>query len=889
MKGSRTKLVMDKRYNPADFESKWYEYWQEKGYFHSTPDSGRTPFVIVIPPPNVTGVLHMGHGLNNTIQDILCRYHRKKGYNTCWVPGTDHAGIATQNVVERKLARGGETRKDLGREAFLQEVWKWKNEHGSTIIRQLKKIGASCDWDRERFTMDDGLSNAVLEVFIRLYEKGLVYRGEYIVNWCPRCQTALSDEESEHRQVPGKLYHFRYPVEGSSECITIATTRPETMLGDTAVAMHPEDERYSRFKGKRLLLPLLNRSIPIIEDSFVDREFGTGLVKVTPSHDPNDFEMGRRHNLEFINILNPDGTLNENAGPYSGLDRFTARKRVLEDLEKAGLIEKIEEHHHAVGHCYRCDTIVEPYVSRQWFVKMKPLSIPAIEAVTSGRVRFFPERWTRVYLHWMENIRDWCISRQIWWGHRIPVWYVNGSESDFVVARTEAEAVQKARERFGDDVHIEQDPDVLDTWFSSALWPFSVFGWPKNTPELNYYYPTSVLVTDPGIIFFWVARMIMMGLEFQGEIPFSDVNIHGTVMDAQGRKMSKSLGNGIDPLEVVEEFGADALRFTIISIAPLGQDLLLSREKFSVGQNFANKIWNAARFLKMRLPSDVPPFVPEELTLLDRWILHRWKEQVDQLQQEFRNYRLNEAAKSIYSFFWHTYCDWYLEFFKVSLQEGVLGTSPSVALKVFREFLHYLHPYMPFISEELYQEFPGGRESIVIESFPECHSPYWSDDDESWVQLLMDIIAGVRNIRGVFAIPPAENLPLTIEPSAEFPDDIIGEHQVYIQRLARVSSVEYVENIAAKSRLAKFVTRFGTAGVELGDQIEVDKERDKTEKEITQLEKEVTRIEERLTNDKFLSRAPEHVVEKNRANVEQFKEKLKRLRRNYELMTSIRN
>ncbi|MDD3605229.1 MAG: valine--tRNA ligase, partial [Kiritimatiellae bacterium] len=698
---------LEKNYDPKHIEEKWYARWLEKKYFHASSDEGGEPYCIVIPPPNVTGILHMGHALNNTIQDVLVRWRRMQGRNALWVPGTDHAGIATQNVVERMLHKEKLTRDHLGREAFIQRVWQWREQYGETIIGQLKKLGASCDWDRERFTMDEGLSSAVAEVFIRLYEKKLIYRGNYIINWCPRCQTALSDEESEHRDQAGKLYHIRYPIKGGKrkkDYVVVATTRPETLLGDVAVAVNPRDERYGSLLEKTLELPILKRELKVIQDDFVDPAFGTGLVKVTPAHDPNDFEMGRRHGLPEINVMNDDGTMNEAAGPYAGMDRFECRKKILADLEEAGLIDKIEDHANAVGHCYRCHTMVEPRLSPQWFVKMKPLAGPALEAVQAGRIRFVPDRWTKVYTEWMENIRDWCISRQIWWGHRIPVFYCDACGHEWA-AKGQPDKCPKCA-----DANIRQDEDVLDTWFSSWLWPFSVFGWPEENEDLKFYYPTASLVTASEIIFFWVARMIMAGMEFMDDIPFTDVYIHGTVRDDTGRKMSKSLGNSIDPLTIIEKYSADALRFSLIMLTATGQDVFLSDDKFEIGRNFGTKIWNAARYMQMQSPElpegfDNPEFTAGSLSPDDAHILAKLNETISACTESLERFRFNDTAKALYEFFWHQFCDWYVESSKQVLYGEDAGRKQQVLTVMhyaFSSALRLLHPIMPFLTEELW-------------------------------------------------------------------------------------------------------------------------------------------------------------------------------------------
>ncbi|MDY0150400.1 MAG: valine--tRNA ligase, partial [Kiritimatiellia bacterium] len=719
---------LPKQVDTKAIEEKWNAWWEEKGYAHAEAGQAGKPYSIVIPPPNVTGILHMGHALNNTVQDVMIRRKRMQGHTTVWVPGTDHAGIATQNAVEKDLKKQGKNRWDMPRDEFMKRVWEWKEKYGGTILNQLEKLGASCDWQRTRFTMDEGLSDAVAEVFVRLYDKKLIYRGEYIINWCPRCGTALSDEESEHEEQAGHLWHIRYPVKGGrkNECVVVATTRPETLLGDTAVAVNPRDERYDKLKGRTLLLPILGREIPVIEDDFVDPQFGTGAVKVTPAHDPNDFEMGRRHDLPMLNVMTDTGDMNENAGPYQGLDRFACRTKIVDDLQATGLLLKVEDHANSVGHCYRCHTVVEPRLSPQWFVKMKPLARPAIDAVKDGHVRFVPERWNKVYLDWMDNIRDWCISRQIWWGHRIPVFYCEAEDCQHQwAARGQPTACPRCGAK-----SIHQDPDVLDTWFSSWLWPFSVFGWPQETPDLKTFYPTNDLVTAPEIIFFWVARMIMAGLEFMGEVPFRRVYLHGTVRDNKGRKMSKSLGNSIDPLDIIKDFSADALRFSLIALTATGQDVYISKEKFELGRNFGTKIWNAARFLQMFTDGETvavqaPQFDPALLTADDQHILARLHKTVAACDENIDRCRFNDYAKTIYDFFWHEFCDWYVEYAKLPLKGDDKARKAEV-LKVMHYVLSralcLLHPIMPFLTEELWQGmgYAAMAESIMIAPWPEA-------------------------------------------------------------------------------------------------------------------------------------------------------------------------
>ncbi|MDP2830631.1 MAG: valine--tRNA ligase, partial [Candidatus Omnitrophota bacterium] len=753
-----------KQYNPQDTESKWYKVWEQNNLFSAAPSPDKLPYCIVIPPPNVTGILHMGHALNNTIQDILIRYKKMRGFAALWMPGVDHAGIATQNVVEKALAKEGLKRQDLGREKFLERVWEWKQLYGSTIINQLKKLGCACDWERARFTMDQDYSLAVSEAFVRLYEKKLIYQGHYIINWCPRCQTALSDEEAPHQKKPGSFYFLRYPFkENSKESIVVATTRPETMLGDTAVAVNPKDKRYKKFIGATLILPLLNREIKIISDDSVDMEFGTGAVKITPAHDPNDYLTGKKHKLEFINVMHPDGRMNENAGNYSGMDRFTARGHILEDLSNNGYLVKEELHEISAGHCYRCHTIVEPYLSKQWFVKMKPLAKPAIAAVKKEKIKFYPARWTKVYLNWMENIQDWCISRQIWWGHRMPVYYckhcqAKNPKAGIIVSRIKPSQCPKCASD-----NLTQEEDVLDTWFSSWLWPFATFYWPKENADLKYFYPTAALVTAPEIIFFWVARMIMAGFEFKQQIPFKNVYIHGTVRDSQGKKMSKSLGNALDPLEVIAEYGTDALRFSLISITSQGQDVYLSKDRFEQGRNFANKIWNASRFILTNLrPEDVNVdlcvfFKHEQLDIVNRWILSRFYTTLEKVGKELDNFKFNEAVSSLYAFFWHEFCDWYLELIKPQIGEK---QTQIVMYKVLEKYLRLIHPFMPFISEEIWQRLPGAKGSIMQQNWPHLQSELINKKDESQMELAFEVINVIRNMRAELEVNPASRIDI---------------------------------------------------------------------------------------------------------------------------------
>lgn len=882
-------MELPKQYNAKDIEQKWYTMWEKNGYFTPQIKEGQKPFTIVIPPPNVTGILHMGHGLNNTLQDILIRWQRMKGVPALWIPGTDHAGIATQNVVEKKLHKAGTNRHDLGKDAFIQEVWRWKEEHGSTIIRQLKRLGCSCDWSRERFTMDEGLSRAVREVFVRLYEKGLIYRGYYIVNWCPRCHTALSDEEAEHRDVDGKLYFLRYPIgervperlsdtarEGV-DYIVVATTRPETMLGDTAVAINPRDERYAGLVNKTVMLPLMDRTLQVIQDEFVDMEFGTGVVKVTPAHDPNDFDMGRRHGLTEINVLHPDGTVNENGGNYCGLDRFQARKKIIADMQAKNLFIKAEAHAHAVGHCYRCDTVVEPYLSKQWFVKMRPLAEEAIKVAEDGRVSFMPERWKKVYLNWMTNIRDWCISRQIWWGHQIPVWYCD-----------ECGKVSVSREDISMCLHcssdkIVRDPDVLDTWFSSWLWPFSTLGWPEKTDELSYYYPTSVLSTAPEILFFWVARMIMSGLEFMGDIPFHTVYLHGTVRDETGRKMSKSLGNSIDPLDIIDKVGADALRFIIISLTAQGQDVYLSEQKFLVGRNFTNKIWNAARFSFMNLEGfsgGAMTLAVEHaaLSVSDRWILHTVNVLVDAIENDLSKYRFNDACNHLYAFIWNDFCDWYLELskpvFYSDRPEAEKESTQKVIFYVWVTFLRLLHPIMPFITEELWQclkPFAGTGtmcESVMIAQWPGSDTRLSFQVEAEEISFLQDIVTGIREKRAQHAISPAKPLKLIIVAENDHIAETIKKIEQNIISIGKVESVVIDKTFTPQEGWvpAKLTTtlQYLKVFIFLGDIVDFEKERQRVVKEKERIAGFIARLEAKLDNAAFVAKAPQDVVEKEK-------------------------
>ncbi|OGF97933.1 MAG: valine--tRNA ligase [Candidatus Glassbacteria bacterium RBG_16_58_8] len=876
-----------KRYDASEIEESTYRWWEERRFFTPHPSDHRTPYTIVIPPPNITGVLHMGHAFNVTYQDILIRWKRMASFKALWVPGSDHAGIATQNMVERSLDREGFSRKDLGRERFVEKIWEWQKKHGQTIAKQLRRLGTSCDWTRERFTMDEGLSRAVRKAFVHLYQKGLIYRGEYIINWCPRCSTALSDEEVEHREVDGKLYYIRYPLKGEDRSVTVATTRPETMLGDMAVAVHPDDERYREMIGKTAILPIIGREMAIIADPFVDREMGTGALKVTPGHDPNDFEMGKRHGLPLVNILNPDGSLNEKTGPFRGQDILTARKEILKRLEGEGFLEKIVPHLHMVGHCYRCQTIVEPYVSTQWFVRMRPLAEPALEAFRQGEYAFHPRRWEKIYIEWMENIRDWCISRQIWWGHRIPVWYC-GECGGLTVGMD-----NPSRCSHCDSRSLSQDEDVLDTWFSSWLWPFSTLGWPDETADLEEFYPTDALVTAHEIIFFWVARMIMAGIEFMGKVPFRDVYIHGTIRDDTGRKMSKSLGNTIDPLDIISEFGADALRFSLISISSEGQDVYLAPEKFHIGRNLSNKLWNATRFLVMNLGEGFAAGeeLPDRssLELADRWILSRYHHTIGSVAAALSGFRFNEAASTLYDFFWHDFCDAYVELIKERWSDGGGERSKggrdgdaarAIAWHVHEGTLRLFHPFIPFITEALWQKIPHRGETVVTAPWPVMDDRWIDSTAEAEMEYLREVIRQCLMLRTDYGVKPGHPVGGYLVEGEAGKRKILEAHSPYITRLAGIAPVYVHSALDPPRQVARAV--FGTTQVfiPLHELIDVKKEVSRLKKEIDRLNGQRMSLEKRLADREFLEKAPENVVERERSKVRDFKETLERLEGN---------
>ncbi|MEA3328174.1 MAG: valine--tRNA ligase [Candidatus Omnitrophota bacterium] len=895
-----------KIYDSKQVEEKWYKIWEEKGFFQPKIDLSKKPFTVVIPPPNVTGILHIGHALNNILQDILIRWQRMNGVPALWVPGTDHAGIATQNVVEEKLRQKNLKRQDLGREKFLEEIWQWKTRHGGTIIEQLKKLGCSCDWSRERFTLDQGLSQAVQQAFIHLYNKGLIYRGSFIVNWCPRCQTALSNEEVQHEDKQGNLYYIRYPFKSvgqsssqpawtgrSADYVTVATTRPETMLGDTAVAVNPKDKRYKKFIGKKLILPVINKELEIIADQMVDPEFGTGAVKITPCHDPNDYEISLRHCLKGVVVMNPDGTMNSNAGKYQGMDRFGCREVLLADLKEKGLVEKVKLHQHSIGHCYRCHTMIEPFFSEQWFVKMKQLAQPAIQVVKQAKIKFYPGRWTKVYLNWMDNIKDWCISRQIWWGHRLPVWFcrdcyqkylsrrlakeidlplqISDKQAGIIVSQTKPSKCPKCG-----SVNLKQDEDVLDTWFSSWLWPFSTLGWPNDTEDLKYFYPTSVLVTGYEIIFFWVARMIMAGIEFTGRIPFEQIYIHGIVRDKTGTKMSKSLGNVVDPLDIIKEFGTDSLRFSIISSVAAGQDVFLSKERFIVGRNFSNKIWNAARFILINIGSlkqaDPKLFSKTSFNLADKWILSRLNKTVKLVNGSLKNYRFSEAANVIYEFFWHEFCDWYLELVKP------LDSKPeitrAVLCHVLEASMRLLHPFMPFITEEVWRKFSDQQGSIMTASWPEVNRGLLDDKAEADMGIIIDEITGLRNIRAEWNIPPSKKVDLVISTPVKY-QSVLKNNSSWFKDLAGVGNLKIAAKIGRPDNTVTVVVKGIENYVVLKGAIDLKKEKKRLSKQIEEFNGRLNRIQGKLKNKSFISKAPKEIVKKQKLQEKDLSARLK--------------
>ena len=859
---------INKTYNPKEVEDRLYSRWVENGYFTPKADKSKKPFTIVIPPPNVTGQLHMGHALDETLQDILIRYKRMAGFNALWVPGTDHAGIATQVKVEEVLRKEeGLSRYDLGREKFVERVWDWKKLYGSRIINQLKKLGSSCDWTRERFTMDETLSKAVREVFVSLYEKDLIYQGNRIINWCPKCITALSDAEVEYAEQAGHFWHIKYPVKDSNEFVEIATTRPETMLGDTAVAVHPEDKRYKDLIGKMLILPLVGREIPVIADEYVDKDFGTGCVKITPAHDPNDFEVGKRHNLEVIKVLNDDATINSYGGKYEGLDRYEARKQMIADLDELGLLVKVKDHTHNVGQCYRCGTTVEPITSKQWFVKMQPLAEKALDVVKDGTVKFVPDRFSKTYINWMENVHDWCISRQLWWGHRIPAFYCEDCGKT-TVSREDITVCPVCGGK------VKQDEDVLDTWFSSALWPFSTLGWPEKTEDLEYFYPTSVLVTGYDIIFFWVARMIFSAMEHMDKEPFKHVLIHGLVRDAQGRKMSKSLGNGVDPLEVIEEFGADALRFTLATGNSPGNDMRYSVEKVTASRNFANKIWNASRFVQMNLHIDELK-VPENLCIEDKWILTKYNKLVAEVTENLEKFELGVAVAKLYDFIWDIFCDWYIELVKPRLydeNDPTNETAQYVLSYVLSNTLKLLHPFMPFITEEIWLSLPHEGESIVISDWPKADSALDFPAEAEDMEMIMNAVKAVRNKRAEMNIPPSKKASMVIVTER---GDVFEKGSVFFEKLASASSVVITDNASnVDDNSAHVIVDGAQIYMPMGELVDTEKEIARLNEEKKRLLSEIKRVEGKLSNEGFVAKAPAKVVEEEKAKGEKYKQML---------------
>jgi len=880
---------LPKAYEPHKAEEKWYPRWLASGMFHGKVDSRKKPYTIVIPPPNVTDILHLGHALNNTLQDILIRWKRSMGHEAEWMPGVDHAGIATQVVVEKNLVKEGTSRQQLGREKFIERVWNWKEQKFGSIINQLQRIGCSCDWDRTRFTMDEGLSTAVREVFVRLYEKGLIYRGNRLINWCPRCLTSLSDDELEREEIDSHLWYIRYKVKGSNQYLTVATTRPETMLGDTALAVNPKDKRYKKYIGKSVILPLLDRELPIIADDYVDMEFGSGVVKITPAHDFNDFEVGVRHNLERINILNPDGSLNENAGPFAGLDRYDARKKILPELEQGKFLSKSEKYKMAVAICYRCGTVVEPYMSVQWFVKMSSLAKPAIDASLNGELAFHPEHWAKTYLYWLENIRDWCISRQLWWGHRIPAYYCRQC-GEIIVAREQPAYCPKCRA-----VNIEQDPDVLDTWFSSWLWPFSTFGWPDETPELKAFFPTKALFTASEIIYLWVARMVMASYEFTGKLPFKDVYIHGTVRDANGVKMSKSLGNGIDPIEIINKYGADALRVTLVLATPEGQDPFIAEKSFELGRNFANKLWNASRFVISHLNGfQISTEIAKKSDLADLadiWIISRLNKAIGQINNYLSSFRFNTAAKTAYDFIWKDYCDWYLEMTKPRFSDDssdeIKEEARRVAGYVLLQILRLLHPIMPFVTEEIYHLLPGVEESDFLNSlgWPQASPKSINDELERDFETVQSVIGAIRNIRAEMDIPPGKKADVLIRTADERIAGILKEQQAQLINLGRISHLEIGTTIKKPPLSASSVVPNCEIYIPLAELIDLEEERLRLQKELDSQSKYLDKIKKKLSNFDFLERAPADVIQAEKDKQKQAEDSIERLNKNLESLS----
>ena len=875
---------LNKVYSPNEIEDKWYKIWEEKGYFNAQHNAEKPGYSIAIPPPNVTGILHMGHMLNNSIQDAIIRYKRMSGFDTLWIPGMDHAGIATQNKVERMLADEGTSKEEIGYDEFLRRTWEWKEKHGGLITKQLRKLGVSLDWTRERFTMDEGLSEAVKEVFIKLYNDGLIYRGEYIVNWCPHDKTALADDEVNHEDKNGKIWEIRYPVKDSDEEFVIATTRPETMLGDTGVAVNPNDERYKHLIGKSVILPLMNREIPIVADEYVDMEFGTGVVKMTPSHDPNDFEVAKRTGLAFLNILTEDAHVNENGGKYQGLERFAARKAILADLEEQGLLVGVKDHKNAVGHCYRCNSIIEPRVSTQWFVKMEPLAKRALEVVKNGKIQITPKRWEKVYYNWLENIRDWTISRQIWWGHRIPAYYAE--DGTVFVAKSLEEAKVQAREKFGKDVNLTEETDVLDTWFSSALWPFSTLGWPNETEDLKKFFPTNALVTGADILFFWVARMVMMSLYIKDEIPFNYVYLHGIIRDEKGRKMSKSLGNSPDPLDLIAKYGADAIRFSFLYNTSQGQDIHFSEKLLEMGSAFANKVWNASRFVLSNLEDfDVSTTVDNsEFKLEDKWILSKLQTASKLINENMEKYELDAAAKLAYEFFRGDFCDWYVEIAKTRVY-GQEGSDKVVAQWVLRHVLDkglkMLHPFMPFITEEIWQKLQTGEETIMLSDFPKEEKEFINIEAEKEFDYLKEIISAIRNIRGEANVSPSKKIEVIFKTGDENARNILQNNAKILDKLANVEKYEF--NVEIPKLVGFRLVDTTEIFVPLAELIDLDKEIEKLEKSIEKTQVELDKVLKKLSNENFVAKAKPEAVEKERRIKEELENKIAKFKESMNL------
>ncbi|WP_297204534.1 valine--tRNA ligase [uncultured Brachyspira sp.] len=874
------KHTLDGAYTPKNIEDKLYSFWKENGFFHAVMDKNKEPYSIVIPPPNVTGVLHMGHGLNNTLQDILIRFHRMLGKCTLWMPGTDHAGIATQNVVERRLKAEGKNKYDLGREAFVKKTWEVANEHHSIIVKQLEKIGCSCDWERERFTLDEGLSNAVREVFVELYNQGLIYRGKYLINYCPSCGTALANDEVEHEEVAGALYHVKYQIDGTDDYIEIATTRPETILADVAIAVHPDDERYANLTEENvLILPIVGRKLRLVKDTYVDKDFGTGALKITPAHDPNDFAIAQRHNLEIINILNPDGTFNENTpSNYQGKTVKEARALIIQELEKLGAFVGKDNIKHQVGHCYRCHNVVEPYYSDQWFVKMKPLAEKAYKAVNDGNTKIYPERWINTYNHWMTDIRDWCISRQLWWGHRIPVWYCDDC-GEMMVSKTDITECTKCKSK-----NIHQDEDVLDTWFSSWLWPFSTFGWPEVNEDLKYFYPTTALVTGYDILFFWVARMIMAGTHFMNDVPFKDVYLNGLIRDKIGRKMSKSLGNGIDPIEIIEEHGADAFRFTLSFITSLGgQDIWLDRELFKMGGKFANKIYNSAKYIFGNIEdnANIKDLDNYSLENKDKWILSRLQKAIDDTAKKLKEYRFDEASQTIYKFYWNEFCDWYIEISKFDLKdESKKEKTIAVLLYVLEESMAMIHPFMPFITEEIYSNLPKHNidsKALMIREYPKANNKYIFEDIEKDFNLIQDIVSGIRNSRSSFNLPPNKKLDVTIRYTSDYFKNTAESYKDIISSLSLTEALNIVSSKDTQRNKGSFVKVFegGEINVNLVGIIDLEAEKKRLEKEASVYKKDLEAVNKKLSNENFMKKAKQEAIDTENRKKKEFEDKLK--------------